>query len=212
MKEKEIVHIIIAIIILAVVIGFSHIISNEIAYLGTAILLSFIIIGINVLSKKIMANALDSDIENSIWFASRYGFKERSQFKKEIPLGVILPLVITAITFGIIKFTTILTYETSALKRRAAKRFGYYSFTEMTDWHIALIGASGIFATLLLAFISYWIPSLEDLARYSAFYAFFNLIPFSKLDGAQIYFGSRVLWTLLAVIATIFAGYALFLV
>ena len=106
---------------------------------------------------------------------------------------------------------TILTYNTTALKRRAAKRFGYYSFAEMTDWHNALIGAAGIIVMLLLSFVSYWIPTLEPLARLAAFYAFFNMIPFSKLDGSQIYFGSRILWYALAIITLIFASYALLL-
>lgn len=216
MKEKEIIHIIIAILVLSIIISFSKIIKNDIAYLGTAILFAFIIIGVNIASKKVVANLLDSDIEHSIWFWSRYGLKPGYHIgypaEKPIPAGVLLPLILTAFSIGFIKFPTILTYETSALKRRVAKRFGYYSFTEVTDWHIAVIGGAGIVATLILSFVCYWIPSLEELARISAFYAFFNLIPFSKLDGAQIYFGSRVLWTALAIISAIFAGYALLLI
>ncbi len=212
MKEREIIHIIIAILVLAIVISFSELVTLDFSYLGTGILFAFIVIGVNLLAKKFVANMLDSDVENSLWFWSRYGFRPNASLKKEIPLGIILPILLTAFSAGLIKITTILTYETSALKRRAAKRFGYYSFTEMTDWHIALIGASGIVATLALSFITYWIPSLEALARIAAFYAFFNMIPFSKLDGAQIFYGSRVLWTTLAIIAAIFTGYALFLV
>ena len=38
------------------------------------------------------------------------------------------------------------------------------------------------------------------------------MVPFSKLDGTQIYFGSRVLWSILAVMTLICTMYALLLV
>ncbi len=216
MKEKELMHIIIAILVLSIVISFSRLLRSDWGYFGTAILFALIIIGVNILAKKVVANLLDTDVEHAIWFWSRYGVKPGYHigYPKEIPVpaGVLLPLILAAFSAGYVKFATILTYETSALKRRVAKKTGFYSFAEVTDWHIAVIGGAGVVAVLLLSFICYWIPSLEELARISAFYAFFNLIPFSKLDGAQIYFGSRVLWTALAIISAIFAGYALLLI
>jgi Zn-dependent protease len=96
------------------------------------------------------------------------------------------------------------------MKVRAAKRFGFYSYSELTDFHNALIGAGGIIALLILSFISYF-PGFEYLSRIAAFYAFWNMIPISKLDGTQIFFGSRALWTALAIITIIFTAYALIL-
>jgi Zn-dependent protease len=165
-----------------------------------------------VAGKKIVARWLDSDVEHKVWFWQRYGLKPGWHLQKSVPIGIILPLVFTAFSLGVLKLMTILTYNTKAMKRRAARRFGYYSFTEMTDWHNALIGAGGIIAIFILTFISYWISGLESLARISAFYAFWNMIPIGKLDGIQIYLGSRILWYFLAIITLIFTGYALFLV
>ncbi len=109
-----------------------------------------------------------------------------------------------------IKFPAILVYETTALKRRAAKRFGVFSHTEVTEWHHALIGAAGIIAAFLIAIITYFLPAnFEYLAKIAIYYGFVNLLPLSKMDGAQIFFGSRVLYTALAVIATIFLLVAL---
>ncbi|OIO81500.1 hypothetical protein AUJ84_00990 [Candidatus Pacearchaeota archaeon CG1_02_32_132] len=209
MNEKEIIHVIIAIIILSIVISFTELIQTNFYYLGTAIIFASIIIITNVLGKKVAASFLDASVEHSILSWSRYGFKPDWHLKKEIPSGAILPLVFSAFSLGYIKVMAILTYDTSALKRRAAKRFGHYSYTEMTDFHTALVGAGGIVITLLLAFITYW-TGPETLARMAAFYAFWNMIPVSKFDGTQIYFGSRVLWTILTLITLLFAAYAIF--
>jgi len=182
MKQSELLHIIFAIIVLSIVIGFESILELDSARLGIAILFAAVIITLNIGAKKIMASWLDSDVEHRIWQWSRYGLKPGWHTKTAVPMGVILPIIITIFSVGIIKFMAILTYETKALKRRAAKRFGYYSFTEMTDLHNSLIGTAGIIIILLLSFVSYWISGLEFLARMAALYAFFNMIPFSKLD------------------------------
>jgi len=212
MKEREIAHILIGILVIAMVISISSAIDGNFEFLGTAIIFSAILIGANISAKKIAAHLLDSDIEHEIWNWRRFGFKPGGHLKKSIPMGIILPLIIGIYSLGTIKLLTPLTYETRALKRRAAKRFGAFSFTEMTDWHNAIVGAAGIVAILLVSFISYWYAGLETLSKFAAFYAFSNMIPFSKLDGAQIFFGSRVLWATLAIITLIFTAQAFVIV
>ncbi|NCO11324.1 hypothetical protein CO038_03005 [Candidatus Pacearchaeota archaeon CG_4_9_14_0_2_um_filter_39_13] len=212
MNEKESIHLIIAIILLAIVISFKEmVLDSNFLYFGIALLFSFIIILVNVTSKKVMAGWLDASVEHRIWFWKRFGFKPHRHLKKEIPLGAIIPLIFSAFSLGFIKIMSILTYETSALKRRAARRQGYYSYTEMTDFHISLIGAAGILGVLVLSFISYWFQPLEELARIAAFYAFWNMIPVSKLDGTHILFGSKVIWTILAAITLVFTIFAILL-
>lgn len=214
MKEKEITQIIIAIAVLGFVSGFVELIRGDIT--GFAIILGFgaVIIAVNIAAKKIMASRLDADVEHEVWKMQRFGFWPGAHLEKSISAGVIIPLFVSIVTLGSIKLMTILTYETRALKRRAAKRFGPYSFTEMTDFHNALVGAAGIVSALIITFITYWLPGdyWTIIAKMATFYAFFNMIPFSKLDGSQIYFGSRVLWSVLAVITLIFMIYAMLLV
>ena len=214
MKDKEIVQIIIAIATLGIVYGFKDLINSNFQAFAIIIGFSAIVIGINILSKKIVASRLDADVEHEIWQVKRWGFHPGDNFKKSISAGVLIPLFITIVTLGSINFMGILTYETRALKRRAAKRFGPYSFTEMTDMHNSLVGSAGIIGCLLITFITYWIPGSlwSTIGKMATFYAFYNLIPLSKLDGSQIFFGSRVLWSVLAVITLIFLLYTMFLV
>lgn len=211
MKSSELSKIILAIFILTIISGFTFAYKSEWSNISLALGFSTIIITTSVLAKKITAHLLDADVEHEIWQMKNFGFYQGFQLKKSIPMGAILPLILTLFSLGAIKFGAILTYETRALKRRAAKRFGFYSFTEMTDWHHALIGASGIFFILLLSLVTYLIPgtNLEYLSKFAAFYALSNIIPISKLDGAQIFFGSRILWSALATITAIFAFLAI---
>lgn len=212
--QSEIASITIAIAVLSIVIGFRAIIEEDWSFLPMAVIFSFGIIMINILAKKIVAHALDADVEHKIWTFSRYGIKAQKKFKHEMPAGIILPLFFTFFFLGTIKFMSILSYETRALKIRAARRFGFYSFSEMTDFHHALIGGSGILAVLALSFISYFLPfqTAEILARMATYYALFNMIPISELDGTQIFFGSRVIYATLAILTAIFMFYSLFLV
>ena len=212
MKDAEILHIILAIIILAIVLGFQSIIDLNLQETGIVLLFAFNIIGANILVKKWMASYLDAGVEHETWLWSRYGLHPGGHLKKPIPIGIILPIIFTIFSLGTIKLMTLLTYETHALKRRAAKRHGYYSFTEMTEWHNALVGAAGIVIVLLVSFIAYWIPPISGLSAFAAYYAFWNMIPISKLDGTQIFMGSRLLWYTLGIITLIFVGYALFLI
>jgi len=210
MRKSEVFNILAAIIILTAVFGFSFIIIGDLSALAKVLLFSAIIILVAVFSKKLVAYMLDSDVEHELWKVYRYGWAKSWHFDKPVSAGIILPLILTLFSWGLLKFSAILTYETRALKARAAKRFGLYSYTEMTDWHNGIIGASGIVALLLLTVISYFLPTnLEYLAKMATFYAFWNMIPVSNLDGTQIFFGSRILYSILAVITIIFTVYAM---
>ncbi|MEK6892831.1 MAG: hypothetical protein AABX07_01380 [Nanoarchaeota archaeon] len=208
MKKQEILQITAAILVLTAVSGFQYAINSDWLGVLNFFIFSAILIMVAVFSKKSMARILDADVEHEIWQVSRYGFKPSWHLKKEIPGGIIFPIFFSIFSLGLFKVPTLLTYETTALKRRAARRFGYYSFTEMTEWHIAIIGAAGTLAVLILSAIMYFYGS-ENFAILATLYAFFNMIPISKLDGTQIFFGSKVLWTILAVLTLIFTFYAL---
>lgn len=213
MKFEEFKHILAAILIFTVIGSFAFALENRWDLVPPVFLFSTIIIFASIFAKKLMAYWLDSDVEHEIWKFSRFGIKPWQHFKNDISAGIVLPLIISLFSLGWLKFSAFLTYEARALKKRAAKRFGYYSFSELTEWHNALIGAAGIIACFLISMIAYFIsPDLELLAKLSAYYALSNILPLPKLDGIQIFFGSRVLYTALLVLAMIFAGYALFII
>jgi hypothetical protein len=211
MEQREFSHITVAVIILALVASFSSLLNKSYSAIPWIFLFSVIIIFINILAKKYIANYLDADVEHEIWQWSRYGIKNKQKLSKSLPAGVILPLLISLFSTGSLLFLSILTYEPRALKRRAAKRHGFYSFTEMTDTHNAIIGATGIFSLLILGTVVYFLPFQlsESLAKLAIYYAFWNVLPISKFDGTQIYFGSPVLYSITATITFILAAIAL---
>lgn len=213
-NKKEFLHITAATIVLAIVIGFSSVLNADYSGAATALLFAIVIIAVSTYAKKTAAYLLDANAEHELWTIKRYGLLPHQHFKGTMPAGIVVPLVFALGTLGFFKFMAVLTYEARALKARAARRFGYYSFAEMTDWHNALIGAGGILAILALSIVAYTLPikGLEPLARLCAYYAFFNMLPLSKLDGTQIFFGSRILYAVLAATTLIFTVYALFLI
>lgn len=210
MRQQELTNIIAAIIILAAIASFSFVIKGEWQAMIQVIFFSIIIVFVSVFAKKLMAFMLDSGVEHEIWKVYRYGWKPGWHFKEPIPAGIVFPLFFSVFSLGLLKIASILTYESRALKSRVSRRFGFYSYAEMTDWHNGIIGAAGIIGILLLSIIAYF-ANAELLARLSVYYAFSNLLPISNLDGAQIFFGSRIIYTILAVITLILTLYAFIL-
>lgn len=210
MQSKEAIHLTIATLILSLVIAVPELLEGNWLYLIYAVLFGAVIIGTNVLAKKTIARAFDSTIEHEVWNWSRFGFKPEDKTSKPIPVGVIIPLLVSAVSLGMTKVMTLLTYETSA-HPSGKRKVGGYVFSEMTDWHIALFGAIGIGTTATLTVLTYFILPTYDLWRFAAFYAFWNCIPVSKLDGAQILYGSKVLWTAMMIISIVLAAYGVIL-
>ena len=171
----------------------------------------FFVIMANVLAKKVSSFYLDSEIEIKLWEIKRYGFKPSKYFKRPFPAGAFIPIITSVLSFGYFIWLTGLVFEVKAKIYRAAKRFGLYSFSEMTEYHIGLIAAAGVLTNLFLAGIGYLI-NLDEFAKLNIYYAFFNLIPLSNLDGNKIFFGSIVLWSFLVALALIGLGYVFLVV
>jgi lysylphosphatidylglycerol synthetase-like protein (DUF2156 family) len=174
------------------------------------ILAVFIIITLNILAKKIASFYLGSEIEIKIWEIKRYGFKPKRHFKKPFPAGAFLPIIVTAFSFGNLLWLASLVFDIKPKVYRKARRHALYAFSEMTEDHIGLIAAAGIFINLVAAVIGYLI-GFSEFARWNLYYAFFNMLPLSDLDGNKIFFGSIVLWSFLAAVVLIGLGYAFFL-
>ena len=109
MKNEEIKEIIIAIAVLGFISGFVELVRGDIKILAITLVFGAIIIGANILSKKIMASRLDADVEHEIWKMNRYGLKPGDRVNKSIWAGVIIPLFVTIVTLGSINLMTILT-------------------------------------------------------------------------------------------------------
>ena len=207
LNSRETSSLIIIIFILAITISFLR--SIEIfLYILLAVFLTLVI---NISAKKIMSFYFDSQIEVKLWEIKRYGFHPGSYFKKAFPAGIFFPIIISAISFGNLFWMASLVFDVKPKIYRAAKRHGLYSYSEMTEGHIGLIAAAGVFANIVFAIIGYLI-GFPEFARLNIYFAFFNILPLADLDGNKIFFGNLILWSFLATLILIGIGYALFLV
>jgi membrane-associated protease RseP (regulator of RpoE activity) len=198
---KEGAHILIAIILFAFVISFLQPF-NQFAF---ALIVAFIILVFSIGTKKITAYILDADIDHKIWLFQRWGYYKRSYFPKPIPMGIILPFLGVWLSYpsGILKILTFLQFDVKSKTERVSKRYGNIRTTEMTDFDISIIAFVGIISCLVLSIIAYFINQ-PLIAKFSIYYALWNLIPISQLDGTKLFFGSRILW-IIAIILTIIA-------
>ncbi|MEK6895412.1 MAG: hypothetical protein AABX48_02735 [Nanoarchaeota archaeon] len=212
-----------AIIIVTIILGITLSLRSNFSGLQGILIIScliFIVILINVIAKKVVSFFLDAETEIDIWKKERVGAlyfidiiplttpHPSYKFRNPIPLGIIIPILTALISIGYFVWMACLTFEVKPKTYRAAKRYGLYTFSEMTEWHLGLIAAWGIAANLIFAVIGYLI-GFEEFARLNIYFAAFNTIPLSNLDGNKLFFGSLILWAFFAAIVLIGIGYAL---
>jgi len=205
---------IIAIIISTIIIAFSanFLLHGAVAFLWT-LLAIFIVILANIVAKKIAGYFLETDVEHKIWEVYWFGFKKHQHFKKPFPLGAFLPLISKLILLPLNGFVWMasLIFEVKPRVYRAARKHGLYNFSGMTESHIGIIAAAGIAVNLLLAIVGYLI-GFTDFARFNIYYAFFNMLPISNLDGNKIFFGNITLWSFLATLVMMGIFLSLFII
>lgn len=181
------------ILLAAAIISLAYIFPQRDPNLLFYIFLSlFIIILINTLAKKFFAYHLETDVKLSFWSMYYYWFTQRGHFKNPLTL-IWLPLIASLISLGNLIWMPIIEFDVAPRPERISRRHGLYRYTEVTEWHVALIAAAGIFATILFGVIGYF-AGFETFARLSIFYAAWSIVPLGKLDGSKIFFGSRILW------------------
>jgi len=217
MNKKELTAIILSTIILAFSFTLINLFENILLYS----LIFVLVILINTFGKKLIGEFANLSTEVKLWEMRRYGLfglftklgHPQKDFKKPLPLGVLIPPITAILTLGYIPFLAGLTFEVKpmpAYSARGREAFskkrgggtGLYRFSEATEWHIGLIAVGGILANLIFALLGYLINQPE-FATINLSYAFFNLIPISELDGTKIYMGSSLVWVILAIITTI---------
>ncbi len=193
---KEIITIIIASAILGVSFSFPGF--KNILLLIT---LFFIIICINIIAKKIVAYYYEASIKTRFWKLYQFWFTEKSHFRKPLPM-LWIPLIISLAFNGAIQWLGILEFDIQAKTERVSRRHGLYRFSQMAEYHIAIIAATGLIVNILAAIIAYFL-NFTAFAQLNIYYAFWSIIPISSLDGSKILFGSKTLWTILFIITLI---------
>lgn len=193
-KKRELIHIGFAIILMSLIIASENF-SITLAGVLYGLLYAAIIILAVILAQNLMAAERDIEIRHGIWKLSRYGIYQRMHTRKAIPIGAILPILVSFFSRGIVKCFTFLQFDSiRALPAKLAKKTGKYRFSEIMEWDLALIAFLGIAAALLVSLISNFL-GFEILARYAVYYAIANIIPFGQLDGSRIFYGSLPLYT-----------------
>lgn len=206
-NKKEIL----AILVATLILGFTLSLVKTTKLFLYACLLIFLIILINLVAKKIMAHYVEAGIETKIWEVQQYGIRKQQHFKKPFPAGVFAPIFFTVLSLGNLTWFAPLVFEVKPKKHRAVRRHGPYSYSEMTEAHIGLIATAGIIANLIFAIIGYLV-NIPEFSRLNIYFAAFNLIPISNLDGNKIFFGNFKLWTVLVIIIFIALAYSIFLI
>ncbi len=199
---KEIFVIILASAILSIAVSFF-----TPQYFMASFYSFLIIIFISALVKKAYAYYLEADTKTKFWSLYHYGFKKMAHFRRPLPM-LWLPLILAPLGFP---WLAILETEIIARTERVSKRHGLYRFSEMTDWHIAIINTFGIVAVLILAVVGY-IAGYDAFSQLAVMYALWSVVPIGSLDGTKIFFGSRFLWTTLALFAIIIFGWLMLVV
>lgn len=203
---KELLIIVIALLVLAYSVSLV-----DLNMFFINLLLIAIIVAISLIAKKMTARHYETDIKVKFWGVQQFGLRENWKFKQPFPVGIFLPIILSFASYGHFYWLAALQFDEKPLPGRRAKRHGYYSFSELTEWHIGLIAASGVIACLIAAVIAYFIdyPYFMNFAKLSFLYAVYSLLPFGKLDGTKIFFGSYILWSALVIIALAIFGIGL---
>jgi len=204
-EKKEIVSLIGASLVLGFIFSFTRWGYGEfslavgIANWFRAFLLSFIIYIIYLVANKNAAKLHGAKIKFKIWGMDRFWFNKGAKFShlwffglkiKSFKAGIFIPILLSLFSNGVIKFATIAYTEITEV---SAQRVGK-KFKNLTDLEIARIHLAGPLACLLLAIILTPLNAFNTLADIAKLVAIFSFIPFSKLDGAKILFGSLPLY------------------
>ena len=204
--KREVMSILLSILLMAIMLNFSQEDSTQ-EKLIFSLVASFIVIISAVFSKKIVSSILDVKIENKIWEFKRYWWTRSSELKRAIPIGILLPLLLSLLSYGSIKFFTFLQFNSEALPSKVVKKYGSRRFPNMMDWDDALISFYSMIGVLIISVISSLITynffNFNDLSKLAFYYALFNMITFGQLDGLKVFMGSRPLYIFSLVILII---------
>lgn len=171
-------------------------------------LVSFIVLSIYLIANKNAARLHGSKITFRVWNMERYWFSRSSKFSnlkffgtrvfKSFKAGFFIPVLFSLFSNGLIKFAAV---GYSEINEISSQRMGR-RLKNLTDFEIARIHLAGPMAVLLLAIFLSSISSFNSIVEIAKLVAIYSFLPFSRLDGSKILFGSLPLY-LFALIFTV---------
>ena len=157
---------------------------------------------------KLFAKRHDAKSEYELWGMGRFWFSGEAAIKKKVPVGLFLAFIITVASGGKLFFTALGSHQ---LKELGLSRMGRKHPT-LNYFEEAQICSMGMLANLFLTIIALLIGRVFDVnvgafVTVNFFIVLFNMIPFSTLDGAKIFFGSLLMY--IFVLVFIFVAFLL---
>jgi hypothetical protein len=193
-SKEEIIAIVIASLVMGYLLAFNQISwLSWISYAG----ISLLIVLVHHIGYKTSASLLDCSTETQLWTLKQFWFSTKSHFKKPFPVWLFIPLILVWLTFGLVKWIGILTFNVIPLASRVRFRW-----RELTEWHIALIATGAAIANMGAAVIAKAF-GFDSFAAYNMIFVLYSLIPIGQLDGTKIFFGSRMLWIFMLIFSAV---------
>ncbi|MEK6907574.1 MAG: hypothetical protein AABW45_03530 [Nanoarchaeota archaeon] len=189
---KELKTIFVIVLILTFIFGFndnspSFILKNWLLNLVYVFILVCLVVLFNVLGYKLTAKYLGSGVDIKLWHQHKF---EKEFSLKNIPGYIISPvlgILVALFSNGRLFFTPVSTFH--------IKDYNVYGrkFPKLTYFNHGLIAVGGLFFSFVLMMF-FKILTLEKGVSMSSWFILWNLLPFSELPGARIFFASRVMY------------------
>lgn len=198
-KKQEIGTIILASLAMGFVISFKELQTFEVETLYSFLKsagFALITVLLCMIASKIAAYKFGCGAEFRLWTMERYGFHKRHYVKRPIPTWLAFPLFLVFISWGTIKWLALLVFDIAHTTRALGKT----EYSEVTEWELGLIAFYGLLANIALAIISKF-AGWSSLASLNIWFVFFNLLPFSELNGMKILNGSKMLWIFIVILS-----------
>lgn len=203
LNKKEILALVVSIFILSFVFGFDDGSSIfELNHWLFNFFKIFLLVGISILFRelivKLFASRHECRSEYEIWNVKQVWFNTRLKFG--FPFGVLFSLILAIASKGNFFFTAIGSHKIIENKTARVGR----KFQSLQYYEEAQIASMGILASLFVSIIAMIVGEIFDInisgfVIINFYLALFNMLPFSDLDGAKIFFGSIFMYTYLLV-------------
>ncbi|MBI2148727.1 hypothetical protein HYU23_03535 [Candidatus Woesearchaeota archaeon] len=197
--KREEINLLISILVLTFVFGFDDgskifVLTNWLLNLIKIFFLVVIAILFRELIIKYFAKRHDATSEYELWRMKKMWFGG-GNLTKGFPFGIILALIFTIFSQGKLFFTAIGIHSLTEYKiARLGRKHPTLNYFEE-----AQIASAGIISSLFLAVAGLLIGrifgiNMNYFVNINFFIALFNMLPFSNLDGAKIFFGSLIMY------------------
>ncbi len=195
-KRKEVGALLIAAIVLGIVFGFDdgletfqlgHWTANFIFYACFA----FMLLALFYITTKKKAEKHGSEINIGIWGIKRVGLRKSFELKRDLPLGIILPLLIAFVSYGVIPFAATLETKIKGIKLRRINK----KFKRVSDIELATIQLAGPLMLMWAAILINIIAPKNPLVFMALTISLCQLLPLAGLNGLWLYYGSPLMYT-----------------